>query len=368
MKNLLLGGLLLTVSQWYAFFLISQISLFIFPIVFGVIIFILGFIGRVSGSILFGYIGDKISRKTVLFLTALILVISSILIILLYNYYTIVLFRFLQGLSLGGEWGGASTIIVEAYNTSKFRGFMASIIQLAVPISVILSSFSIFLLSVFSYLGGWRFSLIFIIIISLISFYLIKDLKNVKVENRSKLPIFDALKNDWRNILKAIGIKMSESANFYIFTSYVFAKSISTNVVSMIVIVSISVQLLLMPMFGYLSDVIGRRMVILNGTMLMILGASLFPLKFILGELTLSVSDAALYAPQSSLFTELFDKKYRITASNFSYQLASIMGGSIAPTILRITNYQILIVVLPYIIITLICLALVAETKGKRIA
>lgn len=367
MKKLLLGGLLLTVSQWYAFFLISQISLFIFPVVFGVIIFILGFIGRGMGSIIFGYVGDKVSRKTVLYLTALILVISSILMIVVYNYYTVVVFRFLQGLSLGGEWGGASTIIVEAYSTSKFRGFMASIIQLAVPISVILSSFSIFLLSVFSYLGGWRFSLIIAIIISLISFYLIKDATDIKVEGKSKLPLLDALKNDWRNILKAIGIKISESANFYIFTSYVFAKSTLTNIISVIVIVSISLQLLLMPIFGYLSDIIGRRMVILAGTILMIVGAFLFPLNLILGELTLSVSDAALYAPQSSLFTELFDKKYRITAANFSYQLASIIGGSIAPTILRITNYQVLIVVLPYAIITLVCLALVSETKGKRI-
>ena len=85
---LLIGSLLLTLIQWYSFFLISQLSLFLFPIILGVIVFILGFIGRALGSIVFGYIGDKISRKLSVILTALTLLIISVLLIVLYSYYT----------------------------------------------------------------------------------------------------------------------------------------------------------------------------------------------------------------------------------------------------------------------------------------
>ncbi|BBG23969.1 MFS transporter [Sulfuracidifex tepidarius] len=363
--RLILGNLLLTISQWYSFFLVSQLSLFIFPVFCGVAIFALGFVGRIAGSMIFGYIGDKVNRKVALFLTTAILVVSSLLIILVYNYYSIIAFRFLQGLSLGGEWGGASTVIAEAYGESKFRGLATSMIQLAVPISVILSSFSIFLLSTSSS-GEWRFSLIFPIIISLFSISLVRDMKSVDMENNSGIPILNAIRNDWSNVLKAIGIKISESANFYIFTSFVFSQSISAGAVSMVVIIAVSLQLILMPMFGYLSDVIGRRMVVLIGAGIMLFGSILFPSNFVLGEMLLSVSDASLYAPQSSIFTELFDKKYRFTVSNFSYQVASIIGGTVAPAVLRVTNYGVSVVALPYIAVTLLSLTLVAETKGKR--
>lgn len=97
------------------------------------------------------------------------------------------------------------------------------------------------------------------------------------------------------------------------------------------------------------------------------IGAYFFPLRLFIGEILLSVSDSALYAPQASLFTELFNRKYRFTASNFSYQIASIIGGSIAPAVLRATNYNVLTVCIPYVVITIICLSLIRETKGENI-
>ncbi len=364
--RLILGNLLLTISEWYSFFLVSQLSLFIFPALYGVVIFALGFIGRIAGSVVFGYVGDRFNRKVAIFSTSLTLVASSLLIILFYNYYSIITFRFLQGLSLGGEWGGASTLVVEAYRDSKFRGLATSIVQLAVPVSVILSSISIFLLSVFS-LEEWRFSLIFSIVVSLISIWLIRDMKSINIESSYSFPILTAIRKDWGNILKAIGIKISESANFYILTSLIFSRHVPTTEVSAIVTLAVSLQLVLLPMFGYLSDLIGRRFVVFIGAVVMLFGSISFSLSLILGETLLSVSDASLYAPQSSLFTELFDKKYRFTASNLSYQVASIIGGTLAPIVLKVTGYGIPTVVLPYIFVTLLSVALVEETKGKRL-
>ena len=89
--------------------------------------------------------------------------------------------------------------------------------------------------------------------------------------------------------------------------------------------------------------------------------------NFLPGEILMSISDSALYAPQSSIFTEIFDKKYRFTASNFSYQAASILGGSLAPVILRAHQSSLVLVTLSYVLVTFISVLLIAETKGKKI-
>ncbi|BCU69881.1 MFS transporter [Stygiolobus caldivivus] len=359
-----LGNVLLTVSQWYAFFLLSQLSLFLYPPQYGVLVFALGFVGRILGSVLFGYIGDKVDRKLSLTLTTVVLALSSVMVILYYTYPTTLAFRLLQGLSLGGEWGGASTVVIEAYSESRLRGFFASLVQLAVPISVILSSFSLFLLSFYS-LSDWRFCLVFPVVLSIFSTLFIKDVKSVK--GGTGIPIINAIRDDWKDIVKAIGIKVSESANFYIFTSFVFSEPVGTNEVSTLVAIAVAIQLLLLPLFGYLSDVLGRKSVVFLGAALMALGSFLFSSNLTLGEVVLSISDASLYAPQSSIFTELFNREYRFTASNFSYQVASLLGGTLAPVVLRLSGYGVLQVSLPYVVVTVVSLTLIKETKGKRI-
>nr|WP_252973210.1 MFS transporter [Saccharolobus solfataricus] len=133
------------------------------------------------------------------------------------------------------------------------------------------------------------------------------------------------------------------------------------------VLISISFQLFLIPLFGYLSDLLGRRKVILIGLILMTLAGIVLTRNLLPGEILMSVSDSALYAPQSSIFTEIFDKRYRFTASNFSYQLASILGGSVAPVILRANQSSLLPVTLSYVLITFISVLLITETKGKKI-
>ncbi|WP_338602079.1 MFS transporter [Sulfolobus tengchongensis] len=365
MKKALLivvGSLLLTISQWYAFFLVSQLSFIILSELIGSIVFMTGFITRAMGSVFFGHIGDRINRKTALILTGIILIISSILLTFFPNTVSLLVSRLLQGFSLGGEWGGASTIIVEMYSSYKFRGFIASFIQLAVPIAVILSSSTIILIPI----DKWNYSFIIIIILSMISLILVKDMDSeLVVPSRSKLPLLEAIRDDWKNILKAIGIKVTESAIFYIFTSFIFAESSLTRSIASIVLLSISLQLFFLPFFGYLSDIIGRKMVVVVGLIIAVLGIFSFFFSVALGEILFSISDSALYAPQSSIFTEIFDKKYRVTASNLSYQIASVLGGALAPLLIRETNSQLVIIV--YICITLICVLLIKETKGASV-
>ncbi|MBB5253109.1 MFS transporter [Sulfurisphaera ohwakuensis] len=364
MKRVIIGSLLLTISQWYAFFLFSQFSFIIFNEFIGLSIFIMGFISRALGSILFGYIGDKISRRTALLLTGITLIISS-LIVLIPSIFIVFISRILQGLSLGGEWGGASTVIIETYSTHRLRGTIASIIQLSVPIAIILSSST--LLLIFLYSIPWRESFLIITVLTLIALPLIKGVNKEKMFS-SKIPLFDAILNDWKNILKSISIKVSESAAFYVFSAYIFSLYSNLKELPIIVLEAIIFQLFTMPLFGFLSDIIGRRLVVIIGLIIMGVGSYLLSLKIIYyGEIVMSISDSALYAPQSSIFTEIFNKKYRFTAANFSYQLASILGGALAPLLISDYPNLFIFIMLSYITITCIGVYFIEETKGKGI-
>lgn len=345
MRNII-GSFLSTLAEWYSFFLFSQLSFVIFPFY----IFIIGFIFRFLGGIIFGYLGDRINRKIALVVINLIMGSFSLLLFFLVNTYTLISYRIIQGLTLGGEWGGASTILLEAYLNSKMRGFILSLIQLTVPLAIILSSFSIMI--------NWKIALL---LISAMSFLSIPLLNETTTEEKSEFPLIEAIKEDWRGIMKAIGIKVSESAIFYIFTSYIFYLGYKE---SEIVIVATSLQIFLIPLFGYLSDIIGRKGVEYIGLSLLLISLPFFPNY--LGEVLMSISDSALYAPQSSIFTEIFKKKYRYTASNLSYQLASLIGGVIPPFFLYLLRANLPLVILPFVIVSTFSLLLTPETKSIR--
>ena len=137
----------------------------------------------------------------------------------------------------------------------------------------------------------------------------------------------------------------------------------STGKVALLVSLAVIIQLFTMPFFGYLTDIIGRKNVIYLGVGLMIVSTFFFPGT--IGEIIMSISDSALYAPQASIFTEIFKKKYRYTASSLSYQLASLIGGIFPPILL--SNIKPFFVLIPYTIISFISLYFTQETRGKRL-
>ncbi|AAY81112.1 MFS transporter [Sulfolobus acidocaldarius] len=357
---ILIGSLLLTVSEWYTFFLVSQVSFFVLSLYVGILIYTLGFIGRVSGSILFGYIGDKMGRRHSIILSAVMIILSTSLILISpSNLLFLVIARTLQGLSLGGEWGAASTILAESYLNSNYRVFILSLNQLSVPLGIILSTFSILVLSIINKVEDWNLFLLLPILLSSISLFTFKDLGETKSPSTSKIPLWEAIRDDWKNILLAIGVKISESSNYYIFTSYVFSESLSVSEISTIVLIATITQLFTMPLFGYLANSFGVKRVILSGIVIYVIGATLFLYNITLAELTLSVSNSALYSPQSSLFVDLFKSKYRVSGTNFSYQLASILGGSMVPSVLALYHLPLLSLVIPISIISLVSISYV---------
>ncbi|MEW9492502.1 MAG: MFS transporter [Candidatus Aramenus sulfurataquae] len=346
MRILLASAVSLTVAEWFAFFYLSQVAFILFPPAIGSLLFFLGFAGRFLGSMVLGYFGDRFGTRASLVITVLTLVSSSLVVSLVPSTPLVAVFRVIQGFSLGGEWGGASVALSEAFSSSRFRVFLLSFIQLAVPIALILSTGAVLFLSS-RHFEDWNYALLLVVLLSLLSIPLIKAPSR---GGREGYNLASALK-EWKGILHAVGIKVSESANFYIFTSFVF--SFATASVSSDVLISVLTQLVTMPLFGYLANQVGRKEVGLIGIALFVVGAALLESRLLLpGELVLSLSDSALYSPQSSILVDLFKGEYKHTNVNLSYQLASVLGGSLPPLVLSFTGYPIVYVVLPYALIT----------------
>ncbi|MCI2415150.1 MAG: MFS transporter [Candidatus Aramenus sp.] len=204
----------------------------------GSLVFFLGFVGRFLGSVVLGYFGDRFGTRASLVVTVLTLVASSLVVSLVPSTPSVAVFRVIQGLSLGGEWGCASVALSEAFSSSRFRVFLLSLIQLAVPIALTLSTGAVLLLSS-RHFEGWNYALLLVVLLSLLSIPLIKAPSH---GGREGYDLASALK-EWKGILHAVGIKVSESANFYIFTSFVFSLPFATASVSSDVLVSVLTQL-----------------------------------------------------------------------------------------------------------------------------
>ncbi len=347
MKSLLVSAITLTVAEWLAFFYLSQVSFILFPPFLGSLLFFLGFAGRFIGSLVLGYIGDKFGTRASLEVTVATLVASSLAVSLYPSAFSLAVSRLVQGFSLGGEWGGASVALSDALSSSRLRVFLLSLIQLAVPIALALSTGVVLFLSSRSF-EGWNYALLIVLALSLLSFPLLLSPGQGK---REEYHILKALKEEWKGVLHALGIKVSESADFYIFTSYVF--SLFTAAASNDVLVSVLTQLVTMPLFGYLANQLGRRAIGLTGVVLFVVGSLLLGLRLLFpGELVLSLSDSALYSPQSSIFVDLFKREYRHTNVNLSYQLASVLGGSLPPLVLSYTGLPVFYLAVPYGVIT----------------
>ncbi|MCY0859692.1 MAG: MFS transporter [Sulfolobaceae archaeon] len=353
MKNsALIAGLLLTITEWYVFFLISQLSFIVFPISLGALIFSLGFLGRVLGSMLFGHIGDKVSGKLSIVLVLIFIFFSSLIFLLSDSTPAIVFARILQSLSLGGEWGSVSIMVSDSLMNSRYRVFILSLIQLAVPLGLILSTFMIFLLIEFFTTKLWNYTFLVAIILLIPSIVFLSKVNIKEQRATSKVPLSEVLRFYWRELLLGIGIKVSESADFYIFTSYIFALSSTSRITSVLVLIAILTQLFSMPLMGYLANNVGKERIVLLGLLLFLVSPLMLERNILLGEVMFATADSALYSPQSAILVDLFNKKNRFTGTNLTYQLASLLGGSSAPLILAFTHLPIFYVIIPYVMVT----------------
>ncbi len=365
-----------TTIEWYDFFLYNTASALVFPALFfphqaaytGILLSFgtqfVGFAARPVGAAIFGHFGDRIGRKAMLVTTLVLMGVGTFLIGLLPTYSAIgyaapillTLLRIAQGLGVGGEWGGSVLLSME-WGTRKRRGLMASWPQLGVPLGLVLSTGAVRLLT--SWTGasfdnwGWRIPFLVSIVLVGVGLYVrlrvLETPEFTDVRERQavvRFPVFEVLRRQWGQVLSSAFVRMSEQAPFYLFTVFVLTYTttklkLTRNDMLNDVLIAAAIGLLTVPLFGHLSDRLGRRLVYGTGIVLTALYA--FPYfgllntkttgLVLLGVILSLVFHDMQYGPQAALIAETFGPDVRYSGAGLGYQLASVIAGGPAPLI-----------------------------------
>ncbi|HEX7382173.1 MAG TPA: MFS transporter [Nevskiaceae bacterium] len=332
--------------------------------------FAVGYAARPVGALIFGHLGDRIGRQPALVITLLMMGISTTIMGLLPTYASIglwaplalVILRIVQGIAAGGEWGGGVLLISENVDRKR-RGFSSALSQTGVSLGFVLAA-GVFLIvrqmptEVFM-TWGWRVPFLASILIVAVGLYIRLRLpenasfRELQAEEqrtgrqeRSKLPIVDAFRHSFGSMLVGMGIRIAEGAGSYIFLVFAltYGKSIglSPNILLAAVMVSMVVDAIDMAAYGRLSDKIGRRPVYLIGSIGLMVYA--FPFFYLLSTgntvaifaafiIANGLVHAAMIGVQPALYTELFGTKVRYSGIAVGREIASILGGGIAPLV-----------------------------------
>ncbi|TQM13386.1 MFS transporter [Pseudonocardia kunmingensis] len=365
-----------TTVEWYDFFIYGTAAGLVFNHLFfpqfdpliGTLLafatFSAAFVARPIGGVLFGHFGDRIGRKSMLVLTLTIMGATTFAVGLLPSYDTIgiaapillVSLRFIQGLSLGGEYGGAVLMAVEHAPAGR-RGYYGSWVHMGVPAGLMLGN-AVFLafgaMSPESFLQwGWRIP--FLIGGVFVLFGLVMRLKLGESPNFAalkesddvvKLPIAVVLRKYPKQVLLTGGAYLAIGVTFYVTT--VFGLSYGTqqlgfsrNAMLVFVLVAMAVTFFALPVFGSLSDRVGRKPVFVGGVIAM--GAMVFPwfwslnsgshVLAMLGYVLACVAFAASYGPLAAFFAESFETRIRYSGISFGYTLGTLASSAVAPIV-----------------------------------
>ena len=368
------ASLLGTTIEWYDFFLYVTAASLVFNQIFfpefeplvGTLLSYsvnaVAFIARPIGGAVFGHFGDRIGRKSMLIVTLLLMGIATFAIGCLPTYSQIgvaaplilIVLRFLQGMGLGGEWGGAVLMSVE-HSPEGRRGFFGSFPQMGIPAGVILSSL-IFLvltasLSNEQFLAwGWRVPFLLSILLVGVGLYIrLNILESPAFQNvqesgtASQAPLVEVFRDHWKQVLVVAGAYLAQNVTFYILIAFTVAYGteqlgLSRPFMVSIVVISSVVSFFLLPAFALLSDRFGRRPLLLTGIVGMAVTAfALFPLLdtknyalMLLGHLLVTVFQSMNLGPIATFFVELFETRVRYTGATMGYQAGTIIAGGSA--------------------------------------
>ncbi|MGF6290599.1 MFS transporter [Paraburkholderia youngii] len=366
-----------TTIEWYDFFLYSTVTGLVFAKLFfpesdplvgtlqAFLIYAVGFIARPVGAAIFGHYGDRIGRKATLIVTLLLMGVATFAVGFVPTYASIGIWgaialtalRFIQGVGVGGEWGGSVLMSMEWARTNKHRGFVASWPQFGVPAGLFLANLVVLATSQISgsaFLAwGWRVPFFLSIALVAIGLYIRLSILETPIfakllaERRiEKAPMREVLRRQPKDILLSALARMAEQAPFYIFTAFIFtygvmSLGVTRDLLLTAVLAASVLEFFTIPLFGHVSDLIGRRrMYVIGAAAVGLFGFLYFFMVgthnpgWIFAAIVLSlVPHAMMYGPQAALIAESFTGRLRYSGASMGYQLASVIAGGPAPLI-----------------------------------
>jgi MHS family metabolite:H+ symporter-like MFS transporter len=379
-RRVVVSALVGATIEWYDFFLYGVVAGIVFnklyfPASDAVVAtllayttFAVGFVTRPLGGVIFGHFGDRIGRKTMLILTLMIMGVATFLIGLVPTYAQIgvaaplllLLLRVLQGIGLGGEWGGAVLMAYE-YAPPEKRGFYASLPQIGLAIGLCLASGVVALLSSLlsdaDFLAwGWRVAFLLSGAMVLVGMYIrlrvqeTPEFTAIKARNAElRIPFADMVRRYPGNVIKGMGARYIDGVFFNVFAVFIIGYLVNTLKITRTqaligVMAAALVMVVTIPIFGRLSDRIGRPKVYAWGSIVTALAS--FPAFWLIthsgGDVMLvwiaivvpfGILYAAIYGPEAALFCDLFDTSVRYTGISFVYQFSGIFASGITPIV-----------------------------------
>jgi len=370
-RRALFASVVGSIIEWYDFYLYGTatglvFSLLYFPadnptvsLLLAFASFGVGYLARPLGSILFGHLGDRWGRKAALIYTLVGMGGATVVIGLLPTYAQIgilapvllVIARIIQGISLGGEWGG-SILLATEYAPKGIRGLYGSIPQLGAPIGLLGGTFSLALISRFTteeqFLAwGWRIPFLLSVVLIVIAIWVRSGIEETPVFQQQKqsgeiarIPFVETLRKDWRNVLRVIGLKIGDGFFVIFGLSFVivyattllgYSREVALNAVA----IGCLVNIVIIPLMGYLSDFIGRKSVYIGGLIaLFVFSVPYFSLMakgpgwlYLASAIMLGVFWGTVLANQGTFYSEFFPPHVRYTGLSVGYQIAASIVG-----------------------------------------
>lgn len=414
LRRVALSSLLGTTVEYYDFLLYATMTALVFnrlffpnndPALATVAAFgtlAVGYLARPLGGIVFGHFGDRLGRKTMLVLTMSLMGVASFLIGMLPTYHTIgvaapallVLLRIVQGVAIGGEWGGA-TLMVTEHAHRRSRGLWNGVMQMGSPIGSLLSTVVVIVVTLLPdealLSWGWRVPFLFSAILLVIGLYVRLGIAEspvfaqVSSSGTDRVPLASLLRRP-RNLVLACAVGIGPFALTALISSYMisYAKGIgyqTSEVMTGQLFASVT-ALVTIPLFSALSDLVGRRTVIAAGAVGIIVYAMPFyalidavslprlVIAMVLGQAVQS----AMYAPLGALLSEMFDTRVRYTGVSIGYQLAALIGAGFTPLFAssllagNIRSTPLVLLAVCCGVVTIIAIWRISETRGRDLA
>ncbi|HEX3699977.1 MAG TPA: MFS transporter [Phenylobacterium sp.] len=381
MTRVVLTSLAASSIEWYDFFIYGTAAALVFPKLFfaaslppavaqlaAFSTFAVGFIARPVGGIVFGHFGDLFGRKKALVTAMLMMGLATTAVGLMPSYATIgvaaplilIVLRFLQGLAVGGQWGGAALLAIENAPIQR-RGFFGSFAQMGVPAGVITANLVFLIMGWLvapAAFAAWAWRIPFLLSILLVGLSLYVQLRledTAEFQALQKLapkmpkttsPVLSVIARHPKEILLAAGSFVAANGTFYVMITYAVAYTTTTlhlpkSMILWAVMIGSLVSAPILPLTAALSDRFGRKGVFLAGAVLELLWAAPFFLLLNTGQFPLMVLaligglgfNSVMYGLQAAMMTEMFSIEFRYSGASMGYQLGAICAGGFAPII-----------------------------------